>query len=349
MRVFYLLITCSFLMALNLFWMKKNKPHQPIMIHNVKKKLFYFPIYVIFLWSFLFLGGYFEKKLISIPLVNPTFIIFFTRISSFILTGIILKYKIIRPIHPAPFSIPAIMNIVATCAQMESLAFVSFPEFGASKSLRLILVGAYSSKRRFEMFLWFIVSLLCAGFVFKYRFNNEGWTYPGHWGIIWLLIFILTDSLTSITQEEIYKKFKVPSVQMMFYINFWLICIILPQILLDTDTITHTTMALQNSPWGLLDLIMLTLFSSGAQYFALCIIRNFGALAFVFTCTLKTLMTIAFIKYFKIGMWDWYEIIGLAAIIIIVCYIVLKRKPWKYRNNIPKALLADLMPLVSED
>jgi len=74
-----------------------------------------------------------------------------------------------------------------------------------------------------------------------------------------------------------------------------------------------------------------------------------GANDDVFTCTLKTLMTIAFIKYFKIGMWDWYEIIELAAIIIIVCYIVLKRKPWKYRNNIPKALLVDLMPLVSED
>ena len=349
MRVSYLLLTCVFFMTMNLIWMKKRKPQQHLNIYNSKKKYFYLPLYVAFLWAFLFSAGYFEKRLISVPFINPTFIMFFTRICSFILTGIILRYKVIRPVHPGPFSIAAIMNVVATCAQMESLVYVSFQEFGASKSLRLILVGIYGSKKIFEKFLWVIISLLGALFMFRYNFDINNWNYPGHLGIIWLIIFILTDSLTSITQEEIYKKFKVPSVQMMFYINFWILCNITPQIFLDLDIMTLSINAIQGSLWSLVDLILLTVFSGLAQYCALSIIRNFGALAFVFSCTLKTLLTIAFIKYFRVGQWDMYEMITLASIFIIVCYIILKRKPWRYRDNIPKALLVDLMPLISAD
>lgn len=349
MRVSYLIVTCFFVLMLNIIWMRVKKPYSPILIYNMKKKHVYFPLYVLSLWGYLFLGGYFEKKLISVEYVNPTFIMFFTRIFSYMLSGFILRYKVIRPMHPSPFSIPAVMNVLATCGQMESLVFVSFQEFGASKALRLLLLGFYGAKRRLEMFLWVVVALLSAIFMFSYKFDPDKWVYPGRWGVIWLVIFIFSDSLTSITQEEIYKKFKVPSVQMMFYINFWILCVITPQLLLDFDIVVKSVSALSDNPWSLIDLGMLTLASSCAQYFALCIIRNFGALAFVFICTLKTLLTIAFIKYFTVGIWDWYEIIELISIFVIVCYIILKRKPWKKRNTIPKALTVDLMPLISED
>ena len=128
-----------------------------------------------------------------------------------------------------------------------------------------------------------------------------------------------------------------------------MLCVITPQLLLDFDIVVNSIYALMDNPWSFIDLGMLTIASSCAQYFALCIIRNFGALAFVFICTLKTLLTIAFIKYFNLGIWDWYEIIELTSIFVIVCYIILKRKPWKKRNNIPKALMVDLMQLVSDD
>lgn len=307
------------------------------------------PFYILGLWGFIFMGGYFETKLIETPYMRPTFVMAFTRISSFIFTGLIIKYKFLRPMHPSPFSLPAVMNILATGTQLEALEYVSFPEFGAAKALRLILVGFYDSKSNVERVLWCIVSILGATFIFWYDFDDAAWSYPGHWGIMWLLVFVICDSLTSISQQEIYKKFKVPSVQMMFYINFWMLIIILPQIFIEEKLLEHIIMALMNSGWFIFDLIMLTLSSAAAQFFTLCLIREFGALTFTVSCLIKTLLSIFVIKYVNYGYWNWFEIMELIIIFFIICYVLTIRKPWKKRNRVPNALSVDLMPLISDD
>lgn len=349
MNVFILIMSCFVLFILNLLWMKRTRPKMPSMMYIIRKNMKVLPLYIVGLWGFIFMGGYFETKLVETPYMRPTFVMAFTRTCSFVFTGIVLKYKFLRPMHPSPFSIPAIMNILATGTQLEALEYVSFPEFGAAKALRLIFVGLYDSKSLLEKILWTIASLIGASFIFWYDFDHAKWIYPGHMGIMWLTVFVICDSLTSISQQEIYKKFKVPSIQMMFYINFWMLIIILPQIFIEEKLFEHTIMALMNSGWFAFDLIMLTISSAAAQFFALCLIREFGALTFTVSCLMKSLLSISIIKYVNDGYWSWFEILELIIIFVIICYVLMIRKPWKKRNKVPSALKIDLMPLISED
>lgn len=349
MNVFILLSTCIILFAFNIIWMKRRKPKAPNMHYIIKRKIRHLPLHAISLFVFLFVAGFFEESIVQIPGMRPTFVLFFTRLLSFVGTAIILRYRMVRPQHPSPFSIPAIMNSLATAAQFEALRFVSFAEFGASKALRVGGVSLYGSKTRTEKLMWIAMSLIAAKFIFWYEFNMDTWQNPGQWGIIWLCIFIISDSLTSITQEELYKKFKVPSVQMMFYINIWLLIIILPQLIWEEKLMEETMNALSNYPEYIFQLSMLTLCSAAAQYFALSIIRQFGALTYVVICMFKTVITVAIVKYLQYGFWEWFEIAELMLIIIALCYILKSRKPWEMKLKVPKAIEVDLMPLMSDN
>lgn len=349
MNVLVLIISCSVLFILNMIWMKRKRPQAPSMHYVIRKKIRDLPFHVISLFFFLFVAGFFEESIITIPGMRPTFVMLFTRMASFISTAFILKYRMIRPQHPSPFSIPAIMNSLATASQFEALEYVSFAEFGASKALRVLVVGLYGSKTTWEKLLWGVIAVISAKFIFWYEFSMDTWVNPGKWGIIWLWIFIFSDSLTSITQEELYKKFKVPSVQMMFYINIWLLILIVPQLFLEEKLIEETFYALSSYPEYIFQLSMLSLCSAAAQYFALCIIRQFGSLTYVVICMFKTLITIAIVKFLQYGYWEWFEIAELIVILLTVGYILRKRKPWLQQHSVPKAIEVDLMPLMSEN
>ena len=60
------------------------------------------------------------------------------------------------------------------------------------------------------------------------------------------------------------------------------------------------------------------------------------------------MVTIVVAKYVRVGYWEWFEIVELVSIILIVSYILKKRKPWLKRTKVPKALRVDLMPLISD-
>ena len=96
----------------------------------------------------------------------------------------------------------------------------------------------------------------------------------------------------------------------------------------------------------MLHILGLTAASGIAQFFTLRIIRQFGALAFVSVCLLRTLITIVVAKYLRVGYWEWFEIVEVILIILIVSYILKKRKPWLKKAKVPKALRVDLMPLI---
>ena len=138
---------------------------------------------------------------------------------------------------------------------------------------------------------------------------------------------------------------------MMFYINSYMLILIIPQLFLEEDTLLVTARALTHNPWYICSLLLLTVSAGIAQFFALRLIRQYGALTFTVACTFRTLFTVVAAKYLRYGYYDWYEVLEVIGMILIVVAIMFRRKPWKraYGNNLPKVLYADLMPLISED
>jgi len=320
------------------------------MDYRIKRRLYDLPLNILGFWIFLFASGIFESRIIQIPDMRPTFVMCFTRMMSLAITGTYLYFRMTRPTHPGPFALPAVFNTLATVGQYEALKWVSFAEFGAAKSLRILIVGIYGSKNNIEKIAWGIVSALCAKWIFFYEFSRTEWSMPIPLGIIWLLVFILADSYTSVGQEEIYKRFKVSNITMMFYINSFMLLLIIPQLFLEEDTLMVTARALAQSPWYIAHLLLLTVCTAIAQFFTLRLIRQYGALTFTVVCTFRTLFTVVAAKYIRTGYYEYFEILELVGIVLIVLGIVIRRKPWRRpRNNLPKALYADLMPLISED
>ena len=350
MNVYVLLISCAVIFFGSIVWMKYRRPWRPTMDYRIKRHLYDLPLNILGFWIFLFASGYFESRIVHIPDMRPTFVMCFTRMVSLAVTGTYLYFRMTRPTHPGPFALPAVFNTLETVGQYLALEWVSFAEFGAAKSLRVLVVGLYGSKSNVERIAWGIVSTLCAKWIFWYEFSRTEWTMPIPIGIIWLLIFILADSYTSIGQEEIYKRFKVSNFTMMFYINSYMLLLIIPQLFLEEDTLLVTARALSSNPMYIAHLLLLTTCAMISQFFALRLIRQYGALTFTVVCTFRTLFTVVAAKYIRTGYYELYEILEVIGIVIIVFGILLRRRPWhKPRKNLPRALYADLMPLVSED
>lgn len=349
MNVLVLLISCLVVFGVCFTWMKIRKPWTPYMNYTIKRRWRDLFGNILGFYIFLFVSGYLESSIVHIPDMRVTFVMLFTRVISLIFTGLWLRFSFSRPTHPGPFSMPAVMNVCATVAQYEALSSgVSFAEFGASKALRLLVVGVYGSKTNMERLMWGIISIIAAKFIFYYEFSRMVWSIPPTTGFIFLFLFIITDSFTSITQEAIYNKFKVSNITMMYHINAFMLILLMPQLFLEENTLSVTIRAIGNNPVYLLHVLGLTAASGIAQFFTLRIIRQFGALTFVSVCLLRTLVTIVVAKYLRVGYWEWFEIVEVIAIILIVSYILNKRKPWLKRTKVPKALRADLMPLVSD-
>lgn len=351
MNVYVLLISCAVIFFGSIAWMKFRRPWRPTMDYRIKRRLYDLPVNILGFWIFLFASGYFESRIVHIPSMRPTFVACFTRLTSLVVTGTYLSKRMTRPTHPGPFALPAVFNTLATVSQYIALTFVSFAEFGAAKSLRILIVGLYGSRDWKERVAWGLVSVLSAKWLFWYEFSRTEWTMPMPIGIIWLLIFILADSYTSIGQEEIYKRFKVSNFTMMFYINSYMLLLVIPQLFLEKDTLMVTARALSTSSWYISSLLLLTVCAGLAQFFALRLIRQYGALTFTVVCTFRTLFTVVSAKYLRYGYYDWYEVLEVVGMVVVVVVIVMRRKPWKKQrgNNLPRVLYADLMPLVSED
>ena len=129
-----------------------------------------------------------------------------------------------------------------------------------------------------------------------------------------------------------------------------MLLLIIPQLFLEEDTLLVTARALSSNPMYIAHLLLLTTCAMVSQFFALRLIRQYGALTFTVACTFRTLFTVVAAKYIRTGYYELYEILEVIGIIIIVFGIVLRRRPWRRpRKNLPRALYADLMPLVSED
>ncbi len=339
MNVSYLLISTCCLFIFGIVWMKLKKPRAPFMEYKIRFKWYDFIINVFGSWMFFFGVGIVEEQLVKMPHIETHFIMLIIRIISLLLCGCYMKYTIQRPTHPGSFTIPSTMNMLASISQSEALTMVAVPEFAASKALRLAIVGTISGRTKYESLLWVITSFICTHFMFMYEFSSVSWDMPSHLGIIWLLIFICTDSFTSLSQELIFNKFKVSSVTMMYYINMYIVILMIPQVLLDLTSFTTFIVSFFEEPIYLFYLFILTLCMLFAQFFTLRLIRQFGALCFVATCVFRSVCIIIFAKYFMIGNVDLLELLEVVVLMMFMFLVLTYRMKYKKENKLlPPAL-----------
>ena len=338
MNVSFLLISTFCMLIFGMLWMRWKKPRAPYMEYKIRFKWYDFIINVFGSWIFLFGGGIFEEQLVKMPHIETHFVMLVTRIISLLLCGSYMKYTVQRTTHPGSFIIPTTMNIIASISQSEALNIVAVPEFAASKALRLAIVGVFGGKSNKESLLWILISIISSHFMFMYEFSTVSWLLPSHLGIIWLLLFIFTDSFTSISQELIFKKFKVGNVTMMYYINMYIIILMIPQLLLDLSSSMNFFNSFIVEPVYLFYLLCLTVCMLLAQFFTLRLIRQFGALSFVCACIFRSIFTIVIAKYIINQSMDLLEFMEVAMIILLTSFTFVYRMRHKKENKLPPAL-----------
>lgn len=338
MNVYILLISSLVLLFCGVVWMRIKKPRAPYMEYKIRFKWYDLIINVFGSWSCLLFAGLFEEQMVKLPHIQTHYITLFTRIISFIICGSYIKYTIHRSIHPGPFIIPSTMNIIASISQSEALVYVAVPEFAASKALRLIVIALLCCKQLKEKVLWVLVSLIGSHFMFMYEFSTSTWILPNHVGIIWLLIFISSDAFTSISQEMIFKKFKIGNVTMMYYINLYVILLMIPQIIFNFDSFGRFLTSLVNNSTYIFYLILLTLSLLFAQFFTLRLIRQFGALCFMTVCIFRSIFIVLIAKYANNGFLDLLECCEVLFIIILASVAVCYRLKYEKNNKMPLAL-----------
>lgn len=244
-------------------------------------------------WASITISTLIEHEIFLKQDTNTDLVLFFTRLFAFLLTTGLLHFRATRLVHPGPFTVPTFLNFVAIVSQIQALRTVSFVEFAMVKAFRIAVIALVMRQS-----LWYVVlSLAFAGFYYE-TFE------PTIEGSSWLILFLFVDSFTSISQETIFKKFKINGLTMMYYINFYSVIVMLPAM--------YNEMFEKISRELLIYTLMLSLAVSFSQYYTLKIIKYYGAIVYVVSCTYRSLILVLPLNQ------QWIYFCGILLIGIIV-------------------------------
>lgn len=161
---------------------------------------------------------------------NSQFLVFVNRVLALVVAGVYIAVTP-QPRHRAPmykYSYSSISNTLSSWCQYEALKFVSFPTqvlAKASKVIPVMLMGKVVSNRTYPWHEYFTAGLLSVGVgMFLLAADPSVDTHSTETtfaGIVILLGYMAFDSFTSNWQSELFKTYKVSSVQMMFGVNFF--------------------------------------------------------------------------------------------------------------------------------
>jgi hypothetical protein len=184
------------------------------------------------------------------------------------------------------------------------------PEFALAKALRLLFVACFTAKTKGKALLWTLVSVSGGYYLFQYEFTRQAWEIPNCDGLLWLLMFVFSDSFTAVVQDEIYRRFQVNNVVMLFYINLFVCAALLPHMYMymNVDDLYNNVRLL----------MLLSLSSMCAQYFTLRIIQQFGATVFVAVCLCKTVYTVFVATVAWNGSVDYIEVLEIVLFTIFL-------------------------------
>ena len=289
MNIYILLGSALFVFLCGYVSMRLYRPLPPFVF--VKSKPTNILLSTMGSWIFITLSSVVEHQIIKYPHVSMDVVFFLTRLISWGFTAVILHARPTRVVHPGLFTIPTYLNILAGVSQIQAVNMVTFSNFAIAKVMRIACIAILMKESPY----YIVLSLLFSSFYYDKHL-------PTVEGVLYLLVFVLSDALTSVSQETIFKKFKVDGITMMYYINLYSVIILVPalcnQLYFEIDTFLMILVTI------------LAIFVSCSQYFALSIIKHHGAVVYSVTCSLRSI----FIMLPSSG--QWIELLVILAFLI---------------------------------
>ncbi|KAL4237400.1 hypothetical protein ACF0H5_002118 [Mactra antiquata] len=226
---------------------------------------------------------------------NSQFLVFINRILAFFI-GISVLFVKEQPPHTAPlykYSYSSFSNIMSSWFQYEALKFVSFPTqvlAKASKVIPVMLMGKVVSKKTYEYHEYITalmislgvgMFLMTSGDVTR---NTEKQTTIA--GIIMLLGYMSFDSFTSNWQGELFRQYKMSSIQMMAGVNMFS-CLLTSVSLIEQGGFVECIAFMFSHPTFVVHAVILSLCSACGQLFIFYTIEKFGPVTFTIIMTLR--------------------------------------------------------------
>ena len=233
---------------------------------------------------------------------NSQFLVFVNRILALAVAGVYISVRQ-QPKQRVPFykySYSSISNTLSSWCQYEALKFVSFPTqvlAKASKVIPVMLMGKVVSNRTYPWHEYITAGILSLGVgMFLLAANSSSDSDSHHIettfaGVIILIGYMAFDSFTSNWQSELFKTYKVSSVQMMFGVNLFS-CIFTVGSLLFRGVFFSSLAFLFDHFMFAYHAALLSICSAVGQLFIFHTIARFGPIVFTLIMTTRQAISI---------------------------------------------------------
>lgn len=232
------------------------------------------------------------------------FLVFANRILAFIIAGI---YLLLHRNNNSPakrngaplykFSISSIANIMSAWFQYEALKFVNFPTQVLAKSCKIIpvmIMGKIVSRTKYQYYEYVVAGLISLGMVlFMTGSADPGKTSATTTltGVFLLCMYMTSDSFNSNWQGELFKSYKMTSIEMMFGVNMFSCLFTASSLFVQSGFLDSIEFAAKH-PAFVSDCLLLSVSAAVGQLFIYYTISKFGPVVFTIIMTLRQAVAI---------------------------------------------------------
>ena len=198
----------------------------------------------------------------------------------------------------------SVSNSLASPFGYEALKHINYPTMILGKSCKLVpvmLMNVLVSRKMFEWYKYLSVGLITVGvsgfMLFEPHKGNKVQVVEevanSFWGLALLLINLLIDGATYAWQDEIFKRYKVKSQQMMFFMNLFTSAMLLIWLMNPYNPeLTHAVQFTHRHPSIIIHLVLFSFCAALGQIFIFFTLEQFGSLSLTTVTVTRKLFTI---------------------------------------------------------
>lgn len=231
------------------------------------------------------------------------FLVFANRTLAFIIAGIYLFFNQSQSTakrQSAPlykFSISSITNVLSAWFQYEALKFVNFPTQVLAKSCKIIpvmIMGKIVSRTKYQFYEYVVAGLISTGMVLFMTGSvdpSKGSAATTLTGVFLLCMYMASDSFNSTWQGELFKSYRMTSVEMMLGVNMFSCLFTASSLFVQSGFLDSIQFAMKHPAFAY-DCLLLSVSAAVGQLFIYYTISTFGPVVFTIIMTLRQAVAI---------------------------------------------------------
>lgn len=277
---------------------------------NIRVLLCFLGIVFFFVWYSLL-----QERIITTPYVSPsinggepvyftytTFLVLMNRVIAGLisLSWMIYCKQSLRntaPLHT--YFLVSLSNSVAASCQYEALKHLSFPTQTIGKSVKVLpvmVVGTLINGKRYslrEYGMAFCISMGCALFLLTGDISSNTSSHRADviFGLILMVIYMISDASTSTFQEQMYKRYNMTMNDQIVYVNIFSSLLCVGVLVVNAQLVPAITMMIAY-PQLFLDSVLLALTATFGQLVIYYMVKEFGALVFAVAMVTRHVLAI---------------------------------------------------------